>query len=541
MDRDRPALISVRGLLLRATVVAVPLAFFALFFAYPVGAVVFRGATEGSVLEVIRRPSTIRLLWFTSWQAAVSTLLALAVGLPAAWAVSRVDLPGKRLLRAFLIVPFVLPTLVVGAAVQALSAWSGLGLDGTVAGILVAHTMLNAAVVIRIVGGSWSLLDPSAEEAARTLGASRATVLREVTLPALAPALWSAAGIVFLFCFTSFGVILTVGGPGLPTIETEIWRQAVQRTDFSAAAALSVLQIVVVVALVVVTNALERRAQSVTVRRPAKPAPARSWRRRSAVAAALAPAVVLLIVPLGLLVEQSFAVSGGGHGLANYRALRDTSAGGLFVPAAEAIGNSLTAAVWATAVAVLVGGIAAAAVVYSRSRTGRMLDVALMVPLGTSAVTIGFGILLALGRPPLDLRSSWVIVPLAQALVGTPFVIRTSVAGLRSVDRRQQEAAAVLGATPSRVRLTVDLPVAARSLLVGAAFAFAVSLGEFGATSFLARPDRPTIPVAMFRLLGRPSEALHGQAMALGVVLAVLSLISVMAIERLRPTDRLGW
>lgn len=545
MDRDRPALTSrSRSLPPRAAWVlaaAAPAAFLAVFFAYPVGSVLWRGATEGSIAEVVRRPSTLRLLWFTTWQAAASTALALAVGLPAAWAVSRVAVPGRRILRALLVVPFVLPTLVVAAAVQALAAWSGLGLDGSVAGILVAHTMLNAAVVIRIVGGSWALLDPRAEEAARVLGASRRSVLREVTLPALAPALWSAAGIVFLFCFTSFGVILTVGGPGLPTLETEIWRQAVQRTDFAAAAALSVVQLVVVVALVTVTNRLERRAQAGPVRRPAAPIPLGSWRHRVVVAGALAPALLLLVVPLGLLVERSLSQVGGGHGLANYRALGERTSGGLFVAPVDAVVNSLVAAAWATSAAVVVGGLASLVVVHGGRRTGRSLDLALMVPLGTSAVTIGFGILLALGEPPLDLRSSWVIIPLAQALVGIPFVVRTVVPGLRSVDARQQEAAAVLGASPARVRLAVDVPVALRSLLVGAAFAFAISLGEFGATSFLARPDAPTVPVAMYRLLGRPSEALHGQAMALGTVLAVLTAVSVLVIERLRPSDRLGW
>jgi len=147
----------------------------------------------------------------------------------------------------------------------------------------------------------------------------------------------------------------------------------------------------------------------------------------------------------------------------------------------------------------------------------------------------------ALGRPPLDLRSSWIIVPLAQALVGIPFVIRAVVPALRGVDDRQRQAAAVLGASPLRVRLAVDGPVALRALLVGAAFAFAISLGEFGATSFLARPDDPTVPVAMYRLLGRPGEVLHGQAMALGTVLAVLTALSVLVIERLRPDDAVGW
>lgn len=527
---------------------AVPVAFLAIFFAFPVGSILGRGLGDGSALDVIRRRSTGRLVWFTVWQAAASTALTLAAGLPAAWAVARVDLPGRRVLRALLIVPFVLPTLVVGAALQAV--FERLGLDGTGGGlrlqetvwaILLAHVVFNVAVVVRIVGGYWALLDRRVEEVARVLGASRWQVAREVVLPRLAPALWSAAGIVFLFSFTSFGVILTLGGPGHPTVETEIWRYATQRTDFATAAALAMVQLATVVALVLVVNVLERRTALVAAaRRPGRPRRVRSLRQGLGVAAALGPALVLVVVPLGVLVERSLAV-GEGYGLGNYRALGATTDSGLFVSPLSAVANSLAYALAAAVVAVVVGGLASVVVVHAGRWSGRALDLGLMVPLGTSAVTLGFGILIALDQPPLDLRSSRLVVPIAQALVGIPFVVRSMVPALRAVDPRQREAAAVLGANPARARIEVDLPVVARTLLVGAAFAFAISLGEFGATSFLARPDAPTVPVAMFRLLGQPGAALRGQAMALGTVLAALTAASVAVIERLRPRDALGW
>jgi len=234
-------------------------------------------------------------------------------------------------------------------------------------------------------------------------------------------------------------------------------------------------------------------------------------------------------------------VVGDGHGLDHYRALFRETANGLSVPPIDAVRSSLLYAVAATVIAVIVGVAASAVLSRSRRIGGGLLDVAVMVPLGTSAVTLGLGILIALDEPPLDLRTSRVIVPIAQALVGLPFVVRTLVPALRALDPRPREAASVLGASPLRARWEADVPVIARTALVGAAFAFAVSLGEFGATSFLARPDAPTVPTAMFRLLGRPGDALRGQAMALGTVLALLTTVSVAAIERLRPRDALGW
>lgn len=527
-------------------VAIVPVAFLAVFFAYPVGSIVARGVAEGSVLDVVRRRSTGRLLWFTAWQAAASTVLTLLAGLPAAWVVARVAVPGRRLLRALLVVPFVLPTLVVAAALQATfdrfgldGSGAGPDLDGTVWAVLLAHVVFNVAVVVRVVGGYWALLDRRAEEAARTLGAGSLRVAREVVLPRLAPALWSAAGIVFLFCFTSFGVILTLGGPGRPTLETEIWRYATQRTDVATATALALIQLVAVVALVVVVNRAERSVVAGTAA-PVRPEPVGSRRQAVGVATALAPAILVVVVPLGVLVERSLAV-GGGHGFDHYRALGRATDNGLFVSPLEAVGNSLRYAVAATVLAVVVGGLASVVVVHAGGRWAGLLDASLMVPLGTSAVTLGFGILIALDEPPLDLRSSRAIVPIAQALVGIPFVVRSMVPALRATDPRLREAASVLGASPRRARVEVDVPVVARTLLVGAAFAFAISLGEFGATSFLARPDAPTVPVAMFRLLGQPGEALRGQAMALGTVLALVTVASVVVIERLRPRDALGW
>jgi thiamine transport system permease protein len=163
------------------------------------------------------------------------------------------------------------------------------------------------------------------------------------------------------------------------------------------------------------------------------------------------------------------------------------------------------------------------------------MDVLLMLPLGTSAVTVGFGFLIALDDPPLDLRTSVLLVPIAHAIVAIPFVVRAMVPVLRSIDPRLRDAASVLGASPARVWREVDLPVVSRAIAIAAGFAAAISLGEFGATLFIARPDTPTLPVAIYRLLGRPGSANFGQAMALSTVLMVITMLVVLAVERVRP------
>ena len=230
----------------------------------------------------------------------------------------------------------------------------------------------------------------------------------------------------------------------------------------------------------------------------------------------------------------------GRWGLGHYRDLFTTGDNGtLLVPATTALANSWRVAVDATLLAMLLGVLVAVVVSQRpRARAERrvlsLLDSAFMLPLGVSAVTIGFGFLVTLDRPPLDLRSSPVLVPIAQAMVALPLVVRTLVPVLRSIEPRQRQAAASLGASPVRVALAVDLPVLWRPLLAATGFAFAVSLGEFGATSFLARPDRPTLPVVIYQLVSRPGETNFGMALAASVVLGLLTVAVMAAVERLR-------
>ncbi|WP_438828642.1 ABC transporter permease [Streptomyces klenkii] len=540
---------------MRLGLMALPLAFFGVFFAYPVAAIVSRGLKDGGqwqfarVGEVLTDPAIGHVLWFTTWQAAASTALTLAVALPGAYAFARFDFPGKRMLRAVVTVPFVLPTVVVGSAFLALlgrggllDEWWGVRLDTTVWAILLAHVFFNYAVVVRTVGGLWAQLDPRQEEAARVLGAGRFTAWWRVTLPALAPAVAAAALMVFLFTFTSFGVVQILGGPHYATLEVEIYQQTAQMLDLPTAAVLTLLQFVAVAALLAVHAWTVRRREATlrlvdpsrTARRPRG---AGQW---AFLASVLAVVAVLILAPLVVLVLRSFD-GPDGYGLAFYRALAsaDGNAGTFVVAPLEAIGNSLAYGLAATAIAVVVGGLAAAALTRREGCLVRGFDALLMLPLGTSAVTVGFGFLISLDEPPLDLRASWILVPLAQALVGVPFVVRTVLPVLRAVDARLREAAAVLGASPLRAWREVDLPLVGRALGVAAGFAFAVSLGEFGATVFIARPDSPTLPVAVARLLGRPGELTYGQAMALSTILMLVCAAALLVLERIR-TDRTG-
>lgn len=536
-----------------------PLVFLGVFFAWPVVALIARGFAPDGALDltafraVLEAPRTWRLVAATLGQAVVGTAASVILGLPAAYVLYRCRFPGRTLVRGLVTVPFVLPTVVVGVAFRSLfvpgGMLGGLGLDESFAGIVVALVFFNYAVVVRTVGGMWERLDPRAEEAARALGASPLRVLRTVTLPALTPAIASAASVVFLFCATAFGVVMVLGGAGYGTIETEIWVRTTQFLDLSGAAVLSVLQLVVVAFalwLSARTRARSERAQALT-----GDSSAHRLRRGDAVPAAVTAVVValLLVLPLAGLVARSFRTPGGGWGFDNYVNLGTTGGrNALSVTVWQAAATSLRTALLAAVIAVVIGMLVALVLsrrpASSAARRGlSVMDAVFMLPLGVSAVTVGFGFLITLDRPlglDVDLRTAGVLVPLAQAVVAIPLVVRTILPVLRAVDPRQHEAAAVLGAAPGRVLRTVDVPLGLRATGLAIGFAFATSLGEFGATSFLARPDEATLPVVIFRLIGRPGAENFGMALAASVVLAVMTATVMMVAEQLRGDRAIG-
>jgi len=517
-------------------------------------------------------PGTLKVIGFTFYQAALSTGITLLVGLPGAYLLARYHFRGQGLLRALTAVPFVLPTLVVAAGFNALlgpRGWVNLGLMAafrlsappinvvnTLAAILAAHVFYNTTIVLRLVGDFWSHLDPRLPAAARVLGASPLRTAWHITLPLLAPAISAAALLVFIFDFTSFGVILVLGGPGFATLETEIYRQTVFAFNLPVAAVLALIQLGCTLALTAVYSRLSRRVTVPQTLRAVRDTrrPLRRWRARLGAGALVGMLVVLLLAPLLALTLASVtrfgsaASSGGpvtaGFTLAFYQALSTNPSNSIFfVPPLAAVGNSLIIATATVLLALALGlptAWALAGGAQARSGRGYLasgLDVLLMLPLGTSAVTLGLGFIVALNRPPLDLRASPVLLPLAHTLVALPFVVRSLTPALRSIRPRLRQAAAVLGASPARVWREVDLPLVGRAVTVAATFAFTISLGEFGATAVIARPESPTVPIAIYRFLSLPGALNYGQALALSTILMVVCTAGILAIERLRVAD----
>ncbi len=513
-----------------AALTAIPVAFLGLFYVWPFVTLLGRGLSAAAVGDTLGREATWRIAWFTLWQALASTALTLAVGLAPAYVIARFGFPGRRLLTALLASAFVLPTVVMGAAILAIlpQPW-----ERGVPAILLAHVVFNLAVVVRTVGAVWDHLPPDLEAAAATLGASPWRTWREITFPLLRPAILAAASIVFVFTFTSYGVIRVLGRPGTSTLEVEIWRQATQIGNVGAAATLSVLQLVAIGAGVAWTTWQQRRHSRALALRPlARRQHARSAGQRILVGGVGAATAALVALPLLALGERSVR-SSDGHSLTAWRALgRSELRPGVGSPVdpLAAVATSLRAAAVATLLAVAVGTVASLAIT-AAARRGRLLDTGLMLPIATSAVTVGFGLLITFDVAPVDWRASWWLVPVGQALVAVPFVVRSALPVLRGIDPRLHEAAATLGASPVRAWREVTVRHLRRPVAAAAGLAAAISLGEFGATSFLSRTGSPTMPIAIDDLLGRPGALVQAQGYALATILAVTTVAIVVALD----------
>ncbi len=549
---------------LRYILICPPLLFLGIFYFYPLVSIFWVSifglsfAPENhfdlhQLKQLVSNAYYLRVLWFTTWQAALSTLLTLVLALPSAYIFGRYDFKGKALIQALTTVPFVLPTVVTAAAFHALLGNGGLinralaalsigqapviQIEQTMAFFLLAHIFYNYTVIMRIVGGFWSGLPANIGEAAQMLGASRRQVFLKVTLPLLGPAILAASLLVFIFCFTSFGVILILGGPRLATVEVEIYRQAVHLFNLPMAAALSLIQIIFTFGLMTLYTRLESRTAVSLM-----PETARNTNRlpRTLLSKLMTFICIFILITLlgapiiGLFISSILTETG--LGFTYYLALlKDPINSILYVTPAKAIAYSLGYAFFATLIALVTGTSAAAFLVRPKSNKSTWLDPLFMLPLSTSAVTLGFGFIIALDEPPLNLRTSIILPAIAHALVAFPFVIRSLLPAWRSIPNSLKEAAAVLGATPLKVWQHVDWPILSRALMVAAVFAFAISMGEFGATVFVARPQTPTIPLAIYRFLGQPGALNYGQAMAMSCVLVITTVAGLWILDRSKP------
>ena len=526
-----------------------PFSFLVIFFFLPLTKILTL-TLDISAISPENLQITNYALRFTFYQAILSTILTLLLGLPSAYLFAHYDFRGKSILRALTAVPFMLPTVVVAASFNAILGTRGLlsfifPASSSILHpspfvlILLAHVFYNTTIIIRIVGNALSSLDPKLEHAARSLGADTFRVWRHVTLPLLRPALFAATLLVFLFDFTSFGVILLLGGSQYATLEVEIYIQAARQLNLSSAALLSLIQLICTLIFSILYTRFASRSTQQLAPRSILIKPQTVKQKFFVVTLCLLLSAFFLF-PLASLPIRSFFRLEADRGQRNgvqygfttdyYTELfinrRDSV---FYVPPIQATLNSLSYAS-ATVILSILFGFPAAIALAKPSRLEKILDPLIMLPLGSSTVMLGLGFIISYGK----WLTSPLLVPFAHTLVALPFVIRTLQPAIASIPQRLRQAAASLGASPFAVWQNIDFPILRRATLAAATFAFTISLGEFGATLLISRPEYPTIPVAIERFLSQPGGLNYGQAMAMATILMLLAVISILIIEKFR-------
>jgi len=541
------------------------LTFLALFFYYPMVTILKHAfvtdtgqITARYIIDAVASKYNQQILIFTIKQALLSTVITLCLGLPGAYLLTKYQFPGKSVIKALSTVPFVMPSIIVilgfiiffgnnGIINVALMRLFNLTEPPirflySMTGIMLAHAFFNFPIVIRIVGAAWERIDPGYEEMAASLGASNIATLRRVTLPLLLPGIIASAALTFVFCFSSFAIVLVLGGARYATIEVGIYTLTKIMLKFDKASSLAIIQALFSLTfmyLYIKTLDIYHAVGAERMTRPIEPKRL-AWRNMGWVEASLLVAYVILILivifgPMLSVVYSSFQYMSGNKilfGLKNYLQIFSTAYDPILgANPLRSILNSLGFAIATVLIALPLALILAYITVQKRFKGKRLLDAVFMLPLGVSAVTLALGYARAFNSPPLEFTGTALAIILAHSILAYPLAMRAIAAVWLKLDRRQVETAQSLGASRIQAFWRVELPLLRPGIIVGAVFAFAISIGEVTTTYMLYRPEIATMPISIFRFI---SSYNFYTASAMGVILMAVCALAFFVIEKLK-------
>jgi len=529
-------------------ILSFPITFLIIFFYLPIISIIHEGLWDNGLtlkyLKAVLSNSYHRgIIFFTIGQALASTLLTLALGLPGAYIFAKYDFPGKSLVKAILTVPFVMPSIMVALGFILLFGKQGfftqligrdLGILYSWKAILIAHAFYNFPVVVRMVSSLWQRINPHYEEVAMSLGARGFTLFRKVTLPMLLPGIFASSMLTFIFCFLSFSIPLILGGYRYATIEVDIFTSIMTLLDFKIGSALAIIQLTLsFVFMYIYIKSLDMYAKAEeqrVFRRPQKLTLRELIGLKGLLIGIYSVIVFIFIISPLLAVLYDSLIFQGRFSLEWYRRVFSAEYNPIFgANTLIAIKNSLLFGFSAVLLSTTVALIIAYALHRWQFKGKNIFEALVMLPLGSSAITLGLGYIRTFHKPPLELLGTWYIIVFAHTIIAYPFVLRAISAVLKKIKPNLKEAALSLGAKEWQAFIKVELPLALGGIIVGAIFAFAMSIAELGATYMLYQPEYTTITIAVYRFL---SARQWGSASALSVILMIVSAVSFMIIER---------
>ncbi len=541
-----------------------PSLFLLTFFFFPLVSILLEGLTGeegrftlGHITAILSDRYYLRIIVFTAEQAILSTLASILLGLPGAYILTRYDFRGKSIVKAITTVPFVLPSIIVVLGFVIFFGHNGvmnrafmeifhledppLKILYSLKAIILAHTFYNFPICIRLVSAVWSRINPNLEKAAQSLGAKGIRLFSRIILPQIMPGILAAAALTFIFCFTSFAVILVLGGgPKYSTIEVAIYRLAKVSLDLKTGSAFAIVESALSILFMYIYIKLQQRvsfAEKMELQYQQEKFSS-LFKSPWGILASLYLFLTffIIIAPMISAVGYSFLRRSGWAGNTVFsfnwyrKILLDSETSAFAVSYLTAIKNSLFFGSTTIVFALPLGTIIAYITTRKRFLLRGIFDALTMLPLGISSIILGLGYLKAYQNFPWDITGKWYAIAFAHTIIAYPFVIRSTSAVFRKISPSIIKAAMSLGANRWKTFWMIELPLIKSGIIAAATFAFAISIGEINATLMLYNPRLTTIPIAIYRLIASYN---YFAACALGTILILICFSVFLIIDKM--------
>ena len=446
-----------------------------------------------------------------------SSLLSVAFGIPFGNWLRSLGQKTARLVSAITLVPFLLPPFLVGLAFEGMFGAAEINSNLGMLLIIAAHVFMNFGFIGKVFAAT--TIDSEQVESARLAGASDWQIRLLIELPQQRSGIVAAALLVALYSATSFGLVVTLGAGKVRTLETEIAVAALQNLDLNLAATLAVLQTLLTISMFLLSRVV---GGTPTALDEIAPSLIRPNRFDKTLGALLSGAVLIAIAAV---VSRALEGEGLVQNLANLSTKGERNV--LNITVLEATINSLR-----NAAVVMLVSVPIAYLLARRRRASSWV----LIPIGISPVVVGLATLALVGYLPRVLTSSWVLLPLVQVLFALPVAFQILRPARMGINPELLEASRIDGASKLQTMRMIELPLLKKSVTLAITFSAMVSIGEFGAASFLAFGSNETLPIVMFKLLGRPGTENLGMAMTVAAIYILLAAYVIWL--SLKPTRK---
>ncbi|WP_229804552.1 ABC transporter permease [Paludibacterium paludis] len=461
-------------------------------------------------MALLLDPSTQWRLGWSAAQALATCLVVLLLGVPLSWFVARHAFAGRSLLLRLMMLPFVMPTLVAGVGILTLFGSGGIlgcELDESAWLLLYGNVFYNLPLVLRAGVEGFSRVPDSHVSAARVLGAGRVSVFFRIEWPQACPWFLSALCMVFLYCFSGFGIALLLGGYRYATVEVEIYRMVAYELNLGDAAVLAAVSMGFAAVVALLHGMLERRLARPLAGHALALRPVTGWQAITLAVCCLSLLMVFLFAPLAAIVWRA-AASGAWH-----------------IWLEEETRVALLNTLRFTALTLI--GVTTIGLCHAFASRHPVMRAMAWLPVVVSPVCVAFGLLVVYP----GWSASLALLLSGYVLLAYPFVARSVANSLDSLPDSWLAASRTLGRGTFSTLWFVVLPLVAPALRRGLAFAAATAVGEFAVTLFLSRPEWMTLTTLIYQRLGRAGQSNIDAASCLSGGLLIFALLAFVLIE----------